>query len=340
MKTKFHLAKRSTGRHPYAPIQQHNSPVSQAVALVDERYLGWLSAQQSGAPGAVLRGALVQVMGELAQQTSPEAHLQRVYLYTDKPLAELHDDLVTRTVAQHSADGGLGLVRSLGLELTQLAQRGHCTVVLVASDDERLIPYIDEAQWRGLKVVLLADEASLDVGRLSAEDPSWARLLAQADRRMAIPAEAWQALWVEGGSWQNPRGVPASVEPTRTSHYASLATATENDNSAESYFSATPPAQDWLDQVRQVVAGWWAEETHDAKLDLYDEMRDSQGVPPETDRHLLLRVRREMGRTLSFQEKKAMREIIRATVLDGQPLSEPHSPADLSHVYSDEAANA
>ncbi len=54
----------------------------------------------------------------------------------------------------------------MGLELTQLAQRGACGVVLLVSDDERLIPYIDEAQWRGLKVVLVSDENSLDVPKL------------------------------------------------------------------------------------------------------------------------------------------------------------------------------
>jgi hypothetical protein len=340
MKTKFHLAKRSTGRHAYAPAQSSSPTASHAAALVDERYLGWLSAQQSGASAVVLRGALVQVMAELAQQTSPDNPFQRVYLYTDKPLTDLHDDLVARTVAPHSIDGGLSLVRTLGLELTQLAQRGHCSTVLVASDDERLIPYIDEAQWRGLKVVLLADEASLDVGRLSSEDPSWARLLAQADRRLAIPAEAWQALWVAGNPWQSPRTAYVPTEAPRTSHYAGLAVPAESDAGAESYFSTTPPAQDWLDQVRQVVAGWWTEETLDAKLDLQDEMRDSQGVPPETDRHLLLRVRREMGRTLSFQEKKAMREIIRATVLEVQPSAELRSSVDLPHARSDEATSA
>ncbi len=64
-----------------------------------------------------------------------------------------------------------------------------------------------------------------------------------------------------------------------------------------------------------MIQSWWSEETADARLDLQEEMQNSQGVPLETDRHLLLRVRRELARTLSFQEKKAMRELIRATVL-------------------------
>ena len=87
----------------------------------------------------------------------------------------------------------------------------------------------------------------------------------------------------------------------------------------ESYFSSAAPTDDWLEQVKQVIQTWWAEETPHARLDLYEEMQNSQGVPPETDRHLLLRVRRELARTLSFQEKKAMRELIRATVLAKEP---------------------
>ena len=45
-----------------------------------------------------------------------------------------------------------------------------------------------------------------------------------------------------------------------------------------------------------MLQDWWTEETADARLDLFEEMQNSQGVPPETDRHLLLRVRRELAR--------------------------------------------
>ena len=80
-----------------------------------------------------------------------------------------------------------------------------------------------------------------------------------------------------------------------------------------------PPDDDWRAQVERVIQDWWEEETPHARLDLFEEMQNSQGVPPETDRHLPLRVRRELARTLSFPEKKAMREMIRATVMAQPP---------------------
>jgi hypothetical protein len=79
---------------------------------------------------------------------------------------------------------------------------------------------------------------------------------------------------------------------------------------------------DWRNRLEVVIQEWWDDETEDARLDLHDEMLNSQGVPAETDRHLLLRARRELGRTLSFTEKKVMREIIRQTVLAKPPMAD------------------
>ena len=85
-------------------------------------------------------------------------------------------------------------------------------------------------------------------------------------------------------------------------------------------------SDEWRQHIQQVIAEWWSEESEHARLDLYEEMQNIQGVPPETDRHLLLRVRREMARTLSFAEKKAMRELIRATVLEHPPVVQESQP--------------
>lgn len=316
IKTKFHLNKRAPSR--FAPGGA-TPGAGAAVALVDERYLGWLAAQQpreATQPAPVLqRAALMSVFGHLARCGQPEVALLRTCLFTDRPVTELVDDVLLRPVPPHAQDGGLGLVRALGLELTQLAQRGQCPLVLVASDDERLIPYIDEAQWRGLKVVLVTDEASHDVARLLADDPSWARLLMQADRRVSINAAAWQALTTPGlgyfaGRPAEPPRDPEAELPLR-----------------EPYLDAqAEPDTDWRAQVERVLQDWWTEETADARLDLFEEMQNSQGVPPETDRHLLLRVRRELARPLSFPEKKVMREMIRALVLAQPPaVDEPAS---------------
>jgi len=304
MKTKFHLNQRPTLRSTASAAQS----LGQAVALIDERYLVWLAQQQGARPEARLqRVALPSVFAHLSRLCGAEAGLLRAYLYTDQQPNELLDDLVLRMVPAHASDGGLGLVRALGLELTQLADRGACSLVLLASDDERLIPYIDEAQWRGLKVVLVSDESEPDFAAMLQEDPSWARLLMQADRRVSINDAAWAAL-------HNPDHEPflgTRLTLPEREHEPALGEPAHPDQQ---------PDQEWLSQVQRVIEDWWREETPHARLDLYEEMQNSQGVPPETDRHLLLRVRRELGRTLSFPEKKAMREMIRAAVLAQAPV--------------------
>ncbi|WP_101049337.1 hypothetical protein [Macromonas nakdongensis] len=306
IKPKFHLAKRSPARSGGG----HGAAPTAVVALVDERYLAWLGAQQpqpSQSPAPVLqRSALVPVFAHLARLCNPEAPLLRTCLFTDRPPTELIDDVLPRLVPQHALDGGLGLVRALGLELVQLAQRSPGAQVLLASDDERLIPYIDEAQWRGTKVILVTDEASHDFPKLMGDDPSWARLLMQADRRVSLNTAAWQALTVPGVGYYAAR--PTEAERPREAELP----AAEAD-------AALDLTDDWRAQVERVIQDWWTEETPHARLDLFEEMQNTQGVPPETDRHLLLRVRRELARTLSFPEKKAMREMIRATVMAQPP---------------------
>jgi hypothetical protein len=313
MKMKFHLGKRNPTRHLHAAQPGANNV--QVVALVDERYLKWLAGQHTSATVQLQRQNVLPVLADVLRQGAPDMQLMRVYVFSDQQVLDLCDDMVVRNVPQHAVDGGLGMVRSLGMELNQVAQHAGAGMVMVVSDDERLIPYIDEAQWRGLKVALVTDETSLDMHKLMKEDPSWARLLLQADRRLALGVSAWEALTVPGSSVPTVRPTPLAL----TTSAPSTERGDTESGAESSYFNNVPPSEDWMEQVRQVIQTWWAEETPDARLDLYEEMQNSQGVPPETDRHLLLRVRRELARTLSFQEKKAMRELIRTTVLAQAP---------------------
>ncbi len=293
-------------RGPWRP--HPSSPFPPATALVDERCLSWLAAQRTGQdPVRIQRQALVPVLSDLVRQSGLDAGLLRTYLFAEQAPTEPVDGVLVRTVARHGADGGWGMVRALGQELTQLAARGQ-GLVLVLSDDERLIPYIDEAQWRGTRVVLVGDEALLDMATLARDDPSWARLLSQADRRLALSDQAWVALTLPEAD-RPPRTEAAPAYPDHP-HRASVP-----EQAGEVITEA------WRDQVDRVIRAWWSEETPLARSDLQQAMRDSQGVPPDTDRHLLLRVRRELARPLSFQEKKAMREMVRATVLDAQSAS-------------------
>ncbi len=317
MKTKFHLNKRPHLRPAFG--SGAGAEFGQAVALIDERYLSWLAKQQPNPPSDGLHRDLFQpVFSQLARLCGADAALLRSYLYTDQQPSQLLDDVVLRMVPAHASDGGAALVRTLGLELTQLASRGGCALALLASDDERLIPYIDEAQWRGLKVVMVTDASAQDFGRLMAEDPSWARLLMQADRRVSLNEAAWAAL-------NHGQAEGLGHTPTRLPQAERREFEYEHEHGAalgEPVHADQQPDGAWLEQVQQVIDEWWREETPHARLDLYEEMQSSQGVPPETDRHLLLRVRRGLGRTLSFPEKKAMREMIRAAVLAQSPVAD------------------
>lgn len=306
-KNKFHANKRPSLR----AISSAHTPVGATVALVDERYLGWLTSQHTTREAVVQWPALVPVLGSLLRHHGGGG-LLRACVYSERAPGALVDDVLVRHVPPHAVDGGWGLVRAMGLELVQLAQRGACNQVWVACDDERLTPYIDEAQWAGIKVVMVVDEATLDTQRLRNDDPSWARLLAQADRRVALPETAWAALGTPGYQWAAPEPLLSEMGENN------LVPGGEHPPEG-------PPTDDWRQQVLEVIQAWWAEETPHAKEDLHEEMQTIQGVPPETDRHLLLRVRRSLSRTLSFHEKKAMREMIRATVMADHPGgTEPH----------------
>lgn len=291
-------------RGPWRPSP--SSAARSAIALIDERCLSWLAAQRCAQdPVRIQRQALMPVLSDLLRQSGLDATLQRTYLFAEQASTQPVDDVLVRTVARHGADGGWGMVRALGQELTQLAAHGQ-GLVLLLSDDERLIPYIDEAQWRGTRVVLVGDEALFDMATLAQDDPSWARLLSQADRRLALSDQAWMALTLPEAD-RPPRTETAPAYPDHP-HRASV-----SDVDGEMITDA------WRDQVDRVILSWWAEETPLARSDLHQAMRDSQGIPPDTDRHLLLRLRRELARPLSFQEKKVMREMVRATVQAGQP---------------------
>lgn len=273
-----------------------------AVALVDERYMIWLASQVTGVKSAALqRAPLPSVLAHLARLAGAEVPLLRTLLFTNTAPTELFDDVIVRLVPPHASDGGLELVRAMGQAMVQLAQHGS-SWLLVASDDERLLPYIDEAQMRGARVVLVADDAAQDYARLAADDPSWARLLAQADRRVTVPIAAWNALTTPG-----------------VGYYAQRARQTEAEEAGGLSPSAVPaqtePDAQWRAQVARIIQNWWTDEPEDDRAELADIMRNQQGIPPETDRRILTQIRRELGRHLTVAEKRVMREMVRSAVL-------------------------
>ena len=254
------------------------------VALVDARFLSWLTqgADDRADPQAVGPAAGVLAMLALSlRQAGLEVDVVRVYWYTDRVQGQPVDDLVQRPVMDPETDGGTSLMLAMGGDLLQLAAHHAADHVLVVSDDERLLPAVDQAQLHGLGVHLLMDEAGNDFNKLLRDDPSWARLLAQADRRVLM-------LPMTGGA----------VQPAQDSR------------NAEPVDSA-----DMHSQVTQELQAWWDEEPETQRMDLQDELRHSRSIPQEVDRQLLLRLSRNLGHPLSWPEKKAMRESVRRIVL-------------------------
>jgi hypothetical protein len=172
----------------------------------------------------------------------------------------------------------------MGQDLSRLAQHGACDHVLLASDDERLLNAIDNAQLTGMFVHILADDAARNMPKLHQTDPGWGRLLSQADRRIVVQPKALAEI-LQGVVSKDGNAVPEDPEVIRQT-------------------------------MTEVIQSWWAEEPEDKREELRDELHINRGIPQEIDRQLLLRMRHRLTRALSLPEKKMLREIFRAVAFD------------------------
>ena len=265
------------------------------MALIDGRFLMWLA--QQGAMGttgdSVNRQGLLSLLSLALSQSGLDVDLRRIYWYSDRSDGLVIDDQIVRLVQAHDADGGASLLRSLGHDLKQLAEHHACEHVLVASDDERFLVIIDEAQLSGLSVHLLADESARNMPQMVRTDPGWARLLSQADRRVVVNSQAL-----------------ADLLQGKLSHGMGL---------------AVEDVEELRQSMHEVVTAWWAEEPEDLREDLRDALQISRGIPQEVDRQLLLRMRQRLARALSLPEKKLLRETLRAVVSEPAAAAAPVS---------------
>jgi hypothetical protein len=263
------------------------------IALIDGRFLMWLA--QQGATGAagesVNRQGLMNLLSLALSQAGLDVDLRRIYWYSDRPDGLVIDDQIVRLVQTHDADGGTSLIRSLGHDLKLLAQQHACDHVLVASDDERFLALIDDAQLGGLSVHILADESARNMPQMVRTDPGWARLLAQADRRVVVNSQVLADM-LQG---KLPVGMGLTVEDV----------------------------EELRQSMHEVITAWWADEPEDLREDLRDALQVSRGIPQEVDRQLLLRMRQRLTRALSLPEKKMLRETLRAVVAAPAPLATP-----------------
>ena len=140
---------------------------------------------------------------------------------------------------------------------------------------------IDAAKLAGLSVCLLADERAQAMPRLMQQDPNWARLLREADRRLILRSEELAQALQPSGEGAGPRRTESLRE----------------------------------EDLQAVVRAWWQDQSEDDRESLRDELPALRGLPPEVDRELLLRGKNALNRSLSFHEKRWMREHARQTAM-------------------------
>jgi len=287
-----------TGATPLNTPEHTRQRTGKCIALVDARFLGWLlqpTVQRSGADAVPPAQTVPRALDAALRQAGLDLDVLRVYWYADVQLAAPVNDVVQRTVLDPDNDGGVTLLRAMAADIGQLAQARAVEHLLVVSDDERLLGAVDQAQLCGLSVHMLIDEAGADFARLAQDDPSWARLLAQADRSVVLQSSE-RGMQVSGPQATVPEEDPQVMEAA----------------------------------ILAQLQAWWDEEPENQRIDLHDELQFSRSIPQEVDRQLLLRLSRSLGHPLTWPEKKVMRENVRRLVLgdDYTPFSsKPAEPA-------------
>lgn len=248
-----------------------------AVALVDARYLRWLARlddPEGSASAALPRDRVAETLQQVLARAGLRSHLLRSYWYADVDDQAVVDDQALRLVPTADSDGNT-LVRQMASDLQALAASGRIDIVLIASDDDRLSAPIEAAKMAGLTVCLLADERAESMSRLMQQDPNWARLLREADRRLVLrSSDLTQAL----------------------------------GSGAASASTTSAPDEDLEATMQAVVNTWWEALPQEEREALRDELPALRGVPPEVDRELLLRGKNALNRSLNFHEKRVLRE--------------------------------
>ncbi len=259
----------------------HTSAFPRAIALIDARYLRWL-ARLDGAAATLSRDRLNDTFQNALARAGLRANWLRTYWYTDVDDQAVVDDQCLRLVPA-ADDDGHALVRQMASDLQTLAAAGRIDIVLMASDDDRLSAPIEAAKMAGLTVCLLADERAESMPRLMQQDPSWARLLREADRRVVMrSSDLAQAMGPESDLGSQP---------------------------------AAPRDEDQEAALQGVVNAWWETLLEEERASLRDELPALRGVPPEVDRELLLRGKNALHRSLNFHEKRALREHARRVAM-------------------------
>ena len=295
---------------PPSPARRHGHRPrrgDRCIALVDARFMEWLAGEDGAPPRRERLGALLDAA--LAAADLP-GEILRIHWYTAQTDAAPAGGQVLRWVAPEGTDAGASLALTMARDLAALAENGACDHVLLATDDDRLLTAVDAAQMRGLRVHLLADESAVDLATLARNDGAWAALLRQADARVIVTGEEVErALWGDGEvsvSEHGPRE-PRHAEggPHRPQRHA------RGGERAERPQADTTAIREGLGPM---VANWWGQLPPEEQLALHARLPPHRGLPQEADRALLVRLSQQLGRPLSLDEKRVMRELARQAV--------------------------
>ena len=294
--------KREYFSHSMKDTQRKQGATSdgQCIALVDARFLVWLAQHTQSGPkqDAVNRNGMAQFLGDALSHAGMDVEVKRIYWYSEENESLDVDGQIVRKVLSHDLDGGVSLLKSLGQDLRQLAINKACDHVLLATDDERFLTVIDDAQLTGMSVHILADEVARNMPKLHQTDPGWGRLLSQADQRIVVQPKALAEI-LQGNAVKENNIAQEDPELVRES-------------------------------ITEVIVSWWDDEPEDRREELRDALHISRGIPQEVDRQLLLRMRHRLTRALSLPEKKMLREIFRAVALGTHNADVPQNANPLS----------
>lgn len=261
-----------------------------AVALLDARYVRWiarLDEPDAQGSGPISRERLSDLVQHALGRALGRVGLLRLYWYADADDRQVCNDQTLRLVPSSDSDGST-LVRQMASDVQALVAGGRVDALLIGSDDDRLLAVMEAAKLAGVSVCVLADERAQSMPRLMQQDPNWARLLREADRRVIVrSSELSQVL--RGGS------APDGATPQEEGDF---------EGSDEKLMS--------------LVQAWWTDLTDDDRDGLREELPDQRGLPPEVDRDLLLRGKNSMGRALNFHEKRKLRAMARDVALAPQ----------------------
>ena len=267
----------------------HRQPIEQqggsCIALIDARFLVWLAQHTQSGPkqDALNRYGIAQFLTGALAHAGLDVTIKRIYWYSEDNENLDVDGQIVRKVLSHDTDGGISLLKALGQDLRRLAESKACDHVLLATDDERFLSGIDDAQLAGLQVHILADDAASNMQQLHQTDPGWGRLLSQADRRVVVQSKSL-------------------AEMLQSAATKELSQVQEDPQVVK-------------DSITDVIVSWWDDEPEDRREELRDALHISRGIPQEVDRQLLLRMRHRLTRALTLPEKKLLREIFRAVAL-------------------------